>query len=148
MERAFAYIIPLAMVAATLWPAFRDPPRDSFPLSDYPMFSAGRTDPTLVLSHVLGVDDEGNRTPIPPRVSAGTFEVLQSLVMIRQAVHSGLALTFCAEVAERVRDSSSEELRRVERLEVVTSTFDSVAYFESDGTPTSRVVHARCEVER
>jgi hypothetical protein len=55
-ERFFAISVGLAFLLAVASPAFRETPRDSFPLSTYPMFSRGRpdTDLWLVQAFLLG----------------------------------------------------------------------------------------------
>ena len=42
----------------------------------------------------------------------------------------------CAEIAGRVDAGRT--------LEVVTETYDTIAWFDGDETPTDRVVHATC----
>lgn len=148
-ERTFAVAIGASFLVAVASPAFRDPPRDSFPLSDYPMFSRGRPDTELVLVQALGVDADGERAPLPPRISADTYEVLQSMVVLERAVRGGpaSAAAHCGVVAERVRGAAGE-LGEVLGVELVTSRFDVIRYYEGEPAPLAREVHARCEVPR
>src|SRR5262245_34764942 len=58
-----AVYFSLAMVGAAMWPIqqnWREKPRDNFPLSYYPMFSAKR-DKIETFYYVLGRDAEGGR---------------------------------------------------------------------------------------
>lgn len=125
MERAFSYIVFVVMTGLVVTPAFRDPPYDSFPFSDFPMFSRGRPDPMLNLVHALGVNDEGEREPLPPLISAGNEEVLQSMLIIHQGLYGSDPAAFCEEIAARVASSADHE--NIEAVELVTSRFDCVA---------------------
>jgi hypothetical protein len=151
MHRAFVYGVSVLLVGLVLWPAFRDPPRDSFPLSDYPMFSYGRPSARTTISHALGVTDEGERVPLPPIVSAANREVLQSMMIIENAIGGGPArvASFCNEVAARVAERRDDaDFARFVAVEIATSTYDGVAYFAGDTGPLERRVHARCVVPR
>ncbi len=145
-SRSAVYAFSALMIAAVVSPALRDPPADSFPLSDYPMFSHGRPTPRMELTHALGVRADGTRVPLPPLVSSGNREVLQSMMTIHYAVFSARRQAFCEEVAGRVAEAP--ELRDVRAVELATSTFDAVRYFEASPAPIRRTVHARCEVRR
>lgn len=144
-EALFAIVFSGAMIFAVVSPAFRDPPADSFPLSDYPMFSHGRPSPMFTLTHALGVDSGGRLTPLEPLVSSGNREVLQSMVTLEHGVHHG-APRFCEEIAARV--AADDDLDGVVSVELATDTWDTVAYFDEDAPSQEHRVHARCEVER
>lgn len=144
--RVLVYVASALMLVIVAYPAFRDPPRDSFPLSDYPMFSHGLESPEFTLSHALGVRADGTTEALSPMVSSANREVLQSMMTIHNAVAGGRAGSFCHEVAGRVAESS--DLDDIERVRVVTSRYDSVAYFETGPDPLERTVHAECEVGR
>lgn len=150
MYRSYVYAVSVLLTALVLWPVFRDPPVDSFPLSNYPMFSAGRPDPMLTLPHALGVHEDGERTPLSPTIASDNWEVLQSMMIINSAINGGppTQVSFCLAIAGRVRDSGDDDLGDVVAVELATSTFDTVAYFDGDTAPRERVVHHRCEVER
>jgi len=150
VPRLWAYGVSLAMLALVTYPAFEGPEYDSFPLSSYPMFSEGRPSPEMTLTHALGVRRDGTLVPLSPLVASNNREVLQSMVTIHHGVFSGpeRARTFCAEVAGRVAGSSDAELGNVTAVELATSRFDAVAYFEDEPVPIDRRVHVRCEVAR
>lgn len=149
MYRWFAYGVSVVFIALSIYPAFEGPEYDSFPLSSYPMFSRGRPSPEMTLTHALGVRADGRRVPLPPMISAANREVLQSMMTILHGVSSGPAgaRRFCADVARRVAESDDEDLRDVREVELATSTFDAVAYFERAPEPLGREIHARCAVE-
>lgn len=150
MYRLYVYAVSLGLTGLVLWPAFRDPPVDSFPLSNYPMFSAGRPDPMLTLPHALAIHGDGKRSPLSPTIASGNWEVLQSMMIINTAINGGDRTQgpFCAAIALRVAESADEDLEDVMAVELATSTFDTVAYFEGDTEPRQRQVHRRCEVAR
>ncbi len=146
MPKALAVAISIALTLAVLSPLTRDPSFDSFPLSDYPMFSYGRPSPMMEIEHALGVDADGTRRALPPIVSSGNREVLQSWRTIGQAIEGGRAETFCEEVAQRVVEDG--DFDDVLEVEIASSEYDAVRYFEAGPTPINRVVHARCAVRR
>ena len=144
--RARVYGLAVAVIVLLLSPAFRDPPRDSFPLSDYPMFSHGRPDSRLTLTHALGITDTGKTQALSPRISSANAEVLQSMVTIGRSVHEGRAAAFCREVAERV--AADNGLDAIVEVRLATSEYDCVRYFEHGPEPLARAIHAACDVTR
>ncbi len=146
MNRLFAYGLSVVLVGLVISPALKDPPVDSFPLSDYPMFSHGRPSPEMTLTHAHGVSADGTHEPLSPLISSGNREVLQSMMTIANEVHGGRSSTFCVEIAGRV--AQDPELDHIATIELLTSTFDSVAYFADGPDPLRRELHHRCEVTR
>jgi hypothetical protein len=144
-----AYVFSASMLVLTTSPLFRDPPRDSFPFSDFPMFARGRPDPEMILEQAVGVTADGVRMPLSPMVASANREVLQSLATIRRAIFGGPDATrrFCTEVATRVTLEGAA-LDAVTEVEVVSSRFDAVAYFVDRRDALSRHVYARCRVAR
>ena len=140
-----AMVFSLAVVAATLWPALRDPPVDSFPLSTYPMFSSVRERPWIHV--VVGFTASGEVRPIPPGLVANA-EVMQAAQTVALAVRRRRAGSLCEEVAGRVADAGA--YADVTRLEVQSRQFDPRTYFtEPDGrTPLRQRRRAGCEVPR
>ncbi|MEM7449348.1 MAG: hypothetical protein AAF355_14035 [Myxococcota bacterium] len=147
-ERLYALALTLLLSALVVGPAFRNPPYDSFPFSDYPMFSAGRPTPQLRLTHVQGVFENGSRTPLSPWVAAGNHEVLQAGNLIRHASFGSVESrgAFCRRAAARVAEE--EDLQGVVAVELVTSDFDCVRYFEEAQKPQFQRTHERCSVTR
>tara|TARA_B100001750_G_scaffold193842_1_gene164964 strand:+ start:899 stop:1357 length:459 start_codon:yes stop_codon:yes gene_type:complete len=149
-EAVKAYGLSLALMVAVVSPALRDAPedgsdKDSFPFSDYPMFSHGRPDPMLTLTQALGVDGEGHREPLSPTISSGNYEVMQAMMTIMIAMRAD-GPGYCAEIAQRVAEES--DLDHLEAVELATSTWDTVRYFEEGPEPLTRHVHHRCPVPR
>jgi hypothetical protein len=121
--------------------------RDSYPVSDLPMFSR-RREAVGQVTTAVAVDDARPDAQVwrldPPRI-AGTDEVIIAAVTVHNAVNDGQADVLCAEIAERVARRGPFDATGVE---VVTERFDAVAWYSGDRTPLARTVHARCEVQR
>ena len=141
--RLWVAAFSVGLLLAVLWPILRDPPRDGFPLSNYPMFSADRRTADAEIGHVVGFSREGRHRPVPPAL-LGSEEIMQALQTVRVAIRRGYAGDLCRRAAERVRaDPAYADL---ERLEVRTDRYDALAYFAGDTKPRSTKVHARCPV--
>lgn len=125
--------ILVLLVAA---PVVRSPAEDSFPLSTYPMFSLARPELTTV-SSAVGYDRAGTRLRLSPQVVGGTREVIQAAGTIAQAIGAGTAGALCREVLTAAAGA-------VAVVEIVTETYDVVAYFDGDEEARQRIVHARC----
>jgi hypothetical protein len=131
------YAVATVAVAAVALPGFSD--RDSFPLSNYPMFSydVGRV---RAIDTAVGVSPGGTYERLSPELIAGGYEVIHASKTVTKAIRAGDAAALCAEIAAR---AEGESLRAVQ---VVTETYDTIAWFEGDQTPLARAVHAECEV--
>lgn len=145
LRALYAYAFSAALIVAVLSPPFREPPEDSFPFSDYPMFSHGRPTPMLTITQVLGVTADGEREPLPPTITSGSYEVMQAMMTIAIA-HRADPEGYCREIAERV--ATDEDFAAVAAVEIATGTWDTVAYFDEGPEPIERVVHQRCPVSR
>ncbi|MBS2015738.1 MAG: hypothetical protein JST00_22820 [Deltaproteobacteria bacterium] len=118
---------------------------DDYPISSYPMFARGDLGRVVSLSHAAFVLRSGAREPVPPRFF-GTSEPMPALWVIDGAIGRGEARALCTSVLqratrERVHDGA------VVAVEILTSTFDTHAYFREspDRALRERQLHARCE---
>jgi hypothetical protein len=129
-------LVAVAVVAVAL-PGVTD--HDSFPLSNYPMFSndRGRVN---AFDTAVGVTGDGEVRRLSPEEIAGGYEVIHAAYTVSKAIRASDADGLCVEIAERVRDDD------VTRVEVVTETHDTITWFEGDETPMARIVHADCAV--
>lgn len=131
------------VVVAIVGPVLRSPPKDSFPLSTFPMFST-LIDPLVDVDYVVGVDAAGNDVTLDPETIAGTDEVIIAGSVVTQAVRAGdgAVATLCLAAAERLagRDGA------VVALEVRTDRVDAIAWFDGNPTPLLTRVHGRCDV--
>ena len=142
-RRAWAYSVSLLLVGAVLWPLQQRPPRDSFPLSTYPMFSRKR--PTeLSIDHVVAIADARQEAVPPNLVASG--EVLQAKATITQKLRRGRrgAEELCREVAERLQGEGDWSWAR--HLEVRSDRYLVLGYFSGSKKPIWSRMHARCDL--
>ena len=146
-ERFFAAGFGLILLGAVIYPAAQDPPVDSFPLSNYPMFSKARHTKAVELPHVIAFDDAGGGRPVPPQM-LGSVEVMQALRTIEISVNRGptAADELCRRTAAIVRDTGGS-WSNVVRLEVRVDVFDAIEYFEKSRTPKAAHTYAECTIE-
>ncbi|MBT8165688.1 MAG: hypothetical protein KJO97_09065 [Acidimicrobiia bacterium] len=137
MQKWVRWALGAAIVVLAAAPVVRSPADDSFPLSTYPMFSLARPQETTV-SSAAGFDAAGTRLRLSPRVVGGTGEVIQAAGTVGQAIGAGTTDDLCREVLAEAPDD-------VVAVEIVTETYDVIAYFDGDEEPLERVVHSRCE---
>jgi len=139
VRRVLAYTVAIGAVVIVAAPAVTG--RDSFPLSDYPMFANDRGRESTIATAV-GVTTEGGRTRLSPELIGGTDEpVLAAATATRATATTTGAASLCNDIAERA--AGREDIRAIE---IVTERYDTVAYFESDKEPETTTVHARCPV--
>jgi hypothetical protein len=137
--RAWAAVIAV-VVAVGFVPVLLE--RDSYPLSDYPMFSTRRTaESSFNTAVAVGEGDAVER--LSPELIAATDEVIQAGATVSDAIARGQTGALCTDIAARVSDGGPEGAIAVE---VVTERFDAVAWYAGDRQPLGRVVHARCPV--
>jgi hypothetical protein len=143
-QRAWGYLVSLGLIGAVLWPLQQAKPKDSFPLSTYPMFSRKRPS-EVSIDHVVGVGASGRQEAIPPRFVA-SGEVLQAKITISQKLKRGRkgALELCKQVAARLADE--EAYGWVERVEVRSDRYLVVGYFSGARKPIWSRRHASCPV--
>ena len=141
MRRLLALVFSVVMAAAVVLPAFRSPPRDSFPLSNYPMFSR-RAGAVNDVSTIVGRTADGSRKLLSPSVISGSDEVMQAMIDVSVAVNRGDAATasLCAAAADRVDNNE------VVALDVITERYNAVRFFSEAEEPLATSVHATCEV--
>jgi hypothetical protein len=146
--RVAAYVGAVAVLAAMLGPPLRSPPRDSYPLSTYPMFSSDRGRISSVAT-VVALDRGGAVHRLDPHLVSGADEVMLAVQTAANAVRRGpeASLALCQDVADRVSGAGGG-LGDVTEVVVRVERHDAVAHFTSDPTPLSVVDHADCPVPR
>jgi hypothetical protein len=143
-EQLRAALVGIVAVGAVLVPLWRDRSEDSLPLSNYPMFTARRSQVTSI-ERAVGVTADGAEHVLAPELTGGTVEVIHAAQTIFDAVRAGSSGELCAEIAGRVAASGDD---RTTEVVVVTERFDVVAALSADDPePVDREVHARCEVQ-
>jgi hypothetical protein len=129
----------LGLLGAVLWPIaqnWRATPRDDFPLSYYPMFSA-RRGKSAAVTHLLGLDAAGRRVPIAyALIGPGGFNQVRR--QVRARVERGEAALLCAEVAPRAWQAHPELVT----LQVVTGSYRLHRFFAGDRRPRAEELHA------
>jgi hypothetical protein len=148
---AVAYVATFGLALVIVSPALADRPKDSFPLSTFPMFAEGRKDGTVTVDHALAIDEAGGETPIPPRI-VGSDEVLQARATIGRAIKKGAkeSKDLCAKIAARA--ATSDDFAAARTIELRTTKVDAVAWFSAEvgarPEPISMKRHATCRIER
>ncbi len=143
MPKWGAVVVSVVTVILVVQPAFRDPPRDSYPLSNFPMF-AQPLEATNSADAVIGVTADGDRRTLSPQRIAETDEVIQAVGYVHNELAAGRAGRLCSDVAQRVADAGPSQ---VVAIQVLTERQDAVAYFQGARNPEV-TIHASCEVVR
>jgi hypothetical protein len=128
---AFGSVLTLGFL---LWPALHPSELDSLPISNYPMFAHRREAVSQFDFAVLDVPFGGQRRLSAAEVG-GSGEPVQAAMTLRQAIEGGAVLELCRELAATVDEGV---------VQVVTATYDAVAWFRGDHRPRTRLVHVEC----
>ena len=131
-------LVSAAALVAMLLPPLRNPPRDSFPLSTYPMYAHDRAD-TAIFRTAVGVTRSGAIERLSLDLIADTDDPLVAQGLLRDAVGRGDGQALCNEIAERV--ASADDRGDLVLVEVVEVNLDL-----DSGEELDRRVHGRCEV--
>jgi hypothetical protein len=152
--RPWAYLVAGGTLLAVLWPLFSG--RDSFPLSNYPMFSRPRGQPVLL--SVIASSSGAAEWRVPSAL-VGSDEVLQTKVLIERAVNGGQEAMrqLCVEVAARVAGKDLPPRpgapapgagagARPEFVDMVSRRYDPVQYFVAGPAPIEEQRLLRCSI--
>jgi len=144
VERGLAYLVSAAVLAAVLYPLSWPRQRDSFPLSNYPMFARGRRSAALTLIYGVAVGPGDERRFVPPKL-VGNREVLQARAVFDRAARGGRrgALELCRAIAARV--AAGDGLAGAHHIQIVRGRHDAIAYFDRGALGREKVL-ARCPV--
>jgi hypothetical protein len=153
--RPWAYLVGGGTLLAVIVPLFTG--RDSFPLSNYPMFSRPRGQPRLL--SVVASSAGGLEWSLPSAL-VGSDEVLQTKVLIQRAVDGGPREMgrLCAGVASRL---SPDVLANLDRagvpagapgepaafVDIVSRRYDPVQYFVVGPNPIEEQRLYRCDID-
>lgn len=130
-----------ALIAVAL-PLGRPLVRDSFPLSNFPMFTHDPP-PVSEFLRAVGVRPDGLETVLSPELIGGTVEVIHAAQTLSNALRAGRAEEMCDEIAGRVVGAGLD----VVEVLVVTDSFDIVEGLRADHpAPVDREEHAACAV--
>lgn len=141
--------INLLMIAAVLRPIaenWRAQPKDSFPLSSYPMFSLKRSKRTRV-TYLVGIDARGGRRLLPS-TCFGAGGLNQVRRQLNRAVREGRADAVCRSVASGPALRKGGPFADVVEVQVITGAYRLADYFAGTKAPASERVHASQPVRR
>lgn len=137
-------LLPFAVIAVLAWPLTFGPPRDSFPLSSYPMFARARKTAELRLHYFVAVGPGGERSFVAPR-DVASAEVLQAQAVIAHAARGGKSARdqLCAAVARRLGGRPG---RAGGELRLVKGRHDAIAYLTGQDQTGIEKILARCPI--
>jgi len=148
-EKSFAGVFSVVVIVLVLLPLsqnLRSQPRDCFPFSYYPMFSARRSE-VVTLRFLVATDKHGKQTPLPYWV-LGRGGMNQIRKQITRAVKNGEANSLCRKVALNVGQRKSRRYTSATKVTVVTAKFRLSDYVRGEGKPTSWSVEAESPIRR
>ncbi len=137
------------MIAAVLTPIrqhWREAPRDGFPLSSYPMFTAKRRRHGSV-TYLLGTDANGERRLLHYSYLGGGG-LNQVRRQLRRIVTEGRADEAAVTVASALEATPRRRDRHVTHVHVVTGRYRYDDFFTGQRDPVSEVVHSTAAVNR
>jgi hypothetical protein len=147
--KGFAGVFSVLMIGATLSPVvenWREDPKDNFPLSYYPMFSAKRSE-NYQVNYIVGLDTQGNRHLISHKF-AGSGGFNQTRRQINKVVREKQADELCRSIAAKVARQEKSPYAEIVTVQIVTGTYRFADYFAGNKTPLSERVRASCPVPR
>lgn len=149
-DKGFAGAFSLGLIAGVLWPLRQnwcESPRDSYPFSYFPMFSAKRGK-RVREKYLVGLDPRGARVLIPyTYLAGGGLNMVRR--QLRRLVLAGRADEVGRTVAARLAREVHGPFADVVTVQVVTGEYRLADYFTGSGkAPLFEQVHASCEVER
>lgn len=137
--------VTLAVVLSPLSQNWSPTPKDNFPLSYYPMFSARRTSeystPTLI-----ALTAQGQKTTLPYRFAgSGGFNEVRH--QVRARIKDGKAKSLCRKLARRIAREEEWRKKGIMTVQVITATHNLDEYFAGRKEATKEKIHASCPVQ-
>ncbi|MDQ3167331.1 MAG: hypothetical protein M3P94_01635 [Chloroflexota bacterium] len=128
--------ISMLVIGAILWPLrenWRSQPRDGFPLSYYPMFTA-RRGRRVAVTYIRGVDAAGGEHLLP-YLCVGNGGLNQVRRQINRRIREGQASEVCRCAAIWLASPAGGSVPPVVRVELVTGRFRLADYYAGRLTP-------------
>jgi hypothetical protein len=150
-DRVWSGLVTFAVLGSVLWPLTWALDRDSFPLSNYPMFAWPRLTAACAIAQAYGVDASGRRMRLPPTALGRTPGVTAALDVNRQLEllllgPSEAIEPYCRKIAAYVAEDPA--LRWVRRIEIARDEYDSLVFHSGSKEPARTVSYAACLVQR
>ncbi len=136
----------IVLILSPIIENWRTKPTDSFPLSYYPMFTTKRG-ATETVTHLVGLDESGNRYLIPHRF-AGTGGMNQVRKQISKSARNADAPQFCQTIAEKVALRSGERYGKIVKVLILSGEYNLNDYFAGAKNPVAEKIHIECPVQR
>jgi hypothetical protein len=138
-----------ALIGAVLSPIQQNlsrHPKDSFPLSYYPMFSAKR-EPIETFYYAVGLDGEGKRTYLRHSVigNGGENQVRRGL---RKIINAGGGPELAQQVAQRVAKRDGRRYRGIVSVSIIKGKYSVNDWFHGKQEPVSERVYGTASVDR
>lgn len=142
----FSFLL-VALVLSPIVENWRSKPTDGFPLSHFPMFTAKR-DETANVTHLVGLDADGNRHFIPGRFAgAGGMNQVRKQIS-KSARNKEGAPKLCQTVADEIAERRSERYSRIVKVVVVSGEYNLNDYFAGAKNPVEEKIRVTCDVKR
>jgi hypothetical protein len=126
---------------------FQARPRDSFPFSYFPMFTANIAN-LQTENYVVGRDAGGRRYPVHYNNIAPGGSLPRVRKATRDMVSRGQSAQLCQMASARIAERNPRALSSVVSLEVMTGTYNLSEYLRGNKKPKSETVLATCAVAR
>jgi hypothetical protein len=136
-------VLVLAVVLGPVWYNWAQKPKDSFPLSYYPMFSHVRNGKAN-MTYLVGVDKDNRRSYLSYKM-AGTGGMNQVRKVIRKRAETQPA-ELCYQVAQKV--AKTPEYANIASIKIVKSEFELATFFMGNDTPSNTEVLCTCDVKK
>jgi len=149
-HKLFAVIFSFAIVIAVISPITENwsaNPKDSFPLSYYPMFTKKRSETTSV-TYLRGLTEDGERVIIPYKlVGKGGFN--QTRKQIRKSVKMGYSSYMCRKVASKIAKMKNKPFNDLVRIQIIEGKYNLNDYFTGvSKKPVFEKVYESCQIKR
>ena len=139
-ERWRAGLVAVAAVGLVVWPIARPRADDSFPLSNYPMFTADKPR-QMTFFQAVGVAADGGQASLSAELVGGTVEVVQAARAMSTADRNGTLDALCRDIAGRTADARPE----VVEVRIARQRYDVVDALRADHPrPLASTVVATC----
>ncbi len=130
LSKTMSVVVSMLVLGAIAWPMaenWKPKPKDNFPLSYFPMFSAKR-DSVHSLSYAVGYDANNQRCYIPySYLGSGGFNQVRR--QVNKKARQGKCDKLAEKAANRLEKCKNAPFCNLQRVEIVTGYYDLDQYF-------------------